>query len=185
MQTFSNPGFDPATVADYQSKMKLAGRNYLPVEEEGNSEEYFHFHFMGKHNGKEVIYDAVLYTLRLQHESELYEIAEHKAAQHFPDYKKITYEEDDNGDLKELDDAQEEIGLYMAEVIVGLQEEDEVKVQEHVDIDEDAEFGISLDVGLHVETITPKVIDKFIKDFNEDKLQLDDTLYSFQAEQGD
>jgi hypothetical protein len=58
-------------------------------------------------------------------------------------------------------------------------------VQEHVDIDEDAEFGISLDVGLHVETITPKVIDKFIKDFNEDKLQLDDTLYSFQAEQGD
>jgi hypothetical protein len=183
MKQFPNPGFDPSTIADYRSKMKSEGRLFWPVEEEGNSDEYFHFYFIGKHEGKEVIYDTALYTLRLQHESELHEIAEHRAAQHFPDYKKITYEEDENGDLKELDSVEEEIGLYMAEVILELQEEDEVKVQEHVDMDENAEFGISLDVGLHVEKITNPVIEKLIKDFNENKLQLDDTLYTFQVEE--
>jgi hypothetical protein len=182
MKNNSNPGFDLTTIADYCEKMKSAGMLFWPVEEEGNSDEYFHFYFIGKHQGQEVIYDTVLYTLRLEHESELYEIAEHKAAQHFPDYKKITYEEDENGNLKALDSTEEEIGLYMAEVILELQEEDEIKVQEHVDMDEHAEFGISLDVALHVEKVTPQVIEKFVKDFNEDKLQLDNTLYSFQAE---
>jgi hypothetical protein len=178
----SNAGFDPKVIEEYRSKMKLEGKLFFPVEEEGNSDEYFHFYFIGKFEGKEVIYDTVLYTLRLQHESELFEMAELKAAQHFPDYKKITYEEDENGDLKELDSVEEEIGLYMAEVIVELQEEEEVKVQEHIDIDEHAEFGVSLDVGLHVEKITPQVIEKFLKNYNEDTLQLDDTFYSFQAE---
>jgi hypothetical protein len=185
MKKISNPGFDTATIADYRAKMKATGLLFWPVEEDGNSDEYFHFYFIGKHNGQETIYDAAIYTLRLEHESELYEIAEHKAALHFPQYKKIIYEEDENGDLKELDAIQEEIGLYMAEVILELQEEDEVKVQEHVDVNDDAEFGIRLDIGLHLDKITPQSIERFIKDFNEDKLQLDDTLYTFQAEQED
>ncbi len=50
-----------------------------------------------------MIYDAVMYTLRLQHESELFEIAEHRAARHFPQYKKIAYKEDENGNLETLD----------------------------------------------------------------------------------
>jgi hypothetical protein len=179
----SNTGFDPEIIAGYRSKMNSAGKVFWPVEEESNSDEYFHFYFIGKHNGQEVIYDTALYTLRLEHESELHELAEEKAAQHFPDYKKIAYQEDENGDLKELDSLEEEIGLYMAEVILELQEEGNVKVQEHVAIDEHAEFGISLDVGLHVEKITPQVIEKFIRDYNDDKLQLDDTFYSFYAEE--
>jgi hypothetical protein len=183
MKKISNPGFDPTAIADYRAKMKAKNMLFWPVEEEDNSDEYFHFYFIGKYKGQETLFDAVVYTLRLEHESELYEIAEHKAALHFPHYKKIIYEEDENGDLKELDAIQEEIGLYMAEVIVELQEEDKVKVQEHVDINDDAEFGIGLDIGLHIDTITPALIERFIKDFNEDKLQLDDTLYTFQAEE--
>jgi len=31
-------------------------------------------------------------------------------------------------------------------------------VKEHIEIDPNAEFGVSLDVGLHVEKITPKII---------------------------
>jgi hypothetical protein len=183
MKTRTNAGFDTATIATHQAKTKSLGQSFLPVDEEDNSEEYFHFYFLGKHEGKAVIYDTVITTLRLEHESELLDIAEHEAAKHFPNYKPITYEEDENGDLLELDSHAEEIGLYMAEVILELQQEGEVKVQEHIDIDVNAEFGVSLDVALHVESITPKLIEKFIKDFNEDKLQLDDTLYSFQAEE--
>ena len=90
--------------------------------------------------------------------------------------------EDENGNLETLDPLEEEIGLFMAEVIMELEEDETVKVKEHVDMDENAEFGISLDVGLHVEQITDKIIEKFIRDFNEDTLKLDPTLYSYQTE---
>ena len=181
MATEKNKGYDRATIRDYAERMTAEGRPYLLDTDDENTDEYVHFYFVGKFEGREVIYDAVIYTLRLHHESELYEIAEHRAAIHFPDYKKITYDEDENGNLETLDPMEEEIGLYMAEVIVELEEEEAVKVKEHIEIDSNAEFGVSLDVGLHVEKITPKVIQQFIKDYNEDNLKLDDTLYTFQT----
>lgn len=177
----NNTGFDPATIAEYRAKMQARGLAYLTVPEDDTSDEYAHVQFIGTYEGREVIYDAVLYTLRLQHESELFELAEHKAAQHFPQYKKITYQEDENGNMEPLDTLEEEIGLFMAEVMVELEEEGEVKVKEHVDIDVNAEFGIGLDVGLKVEAITQAVIEKFIREFNDDALVLDEALYSFQT----
>lgn len=183
MEAQSNKGYNPEVIQEYQRKIQAAGQRFLVDEtDEDNNEEYLHFYFVGKDDdGKEVIYDAVMYTLRMQHESEMFEIAEHRAAQHFPDYKKIAYEEDENGDLSALDSREEEIGLYMAEVILELEEEETVKVQEHVDMDKHVDFGIALDIGLHADAITPGVIEKFIDDFNSDNLQLDDTLYSFQT----
>jgi hypothetical protein len=182
MQAPENKGFDPEVIQEYRSKIERSGKGFVLDETDDNSDEYVHFFFLGKFEGKDVIYDSVIYTLRLQHESELYEIAEHRAAQHFPEYKKITYEEDENGNLEALDPLEEEIGLFMAEVIMELEEEESIKVQEHVDMDINAEFGISLDVGLHLDKITTPVIQKFIRDFNEDSLSLDETLYSFQTQ---
>jgi hypothetical protein len=156
----------------------------LPADDEENSDESLHFFFVGKaDSGNEVVFDAMMYTLRLQHESEMFEIAEHRAAQHFPDYKKITYEEDENGNLSTLDDQEEKIGLFMAEVILELEEDESVKVSEHVDMDEHVDFGIALDIGLHIEKITQSVVEKFITDFNNDSLNLDTTLYSFQTKE--
>ncbi|MFZ5973040.1 MAG: hypothetical protein ACOYXA_15745 [Bacteroidota bacterium] len=182
MSTVHNKGFDPSVIADYRQKMEATGTPFLWVDEQENTDEHVHFYFIGKHEGKEVIYDTVLYTLRLQHESELFEIAEHKAAQHFPDYKKITYQEDENGNLQTLDDLEEEIGLFMAEVMMEMEEEGEVKVQEHVDIDTHLDFGIGLDVGLHVDVVDERVISKFIQEFNSDTLKLDPQSYSFQTQ---
>ncbi len=183
METVINKGYDPNVILDYKKRMTTQGRAFLVDEsDDDNNEEYLHFYFVGKNDaGLEVIYDAVIYTLRMQHESELFEIAEHRAANHFPDYKKIAYEEDENGDLSTLDSREEEIGLFMAEVILELEEEEAVKVQEHVDMDNHVDFGIALDIGLQVESITPEVVEKFINDFNNDTIQLDDTLYSFQT----
>lgn len=177
-----NKGFDPKTIQEYKDKMNAGGTNYLRDEEDEQNDEYIHFYFIGLHEGREVIYDAVMYTLRLQHESELFEIAEHRAAKHFPEYRKITYEEDENGNLQPLDPLEEEIGLYIAEVIMELEEEEAVKVKEHVDLDVNTDFGVSLDIGLHREKITSKDIEKFIHDFNDDTLALDENLYSFQTE---
>lgn len=183
METRTNKGYDGQVIAEYKKRMEATGQRYVVDDsDDDNNEEYQHFYFIGKDDdGRELVYDAVMYTLRMQHESELFEIAEHKAAQHFPDYKKIAYEEDENGDLSTLDSRQEEIGLYMAEVILELEDEEAVKVREHVDMDKHVDFGIALDIGLHVDAITPEVIGKFIDDFNGDNLQLDETLYSFQT----
>jgi hypothetical protein len=178
----TNKAFDKKTLADFRQRMHAAGTRFLFVDETENTDEHVHVYFIGVHKGRETIFDAVLYTLRLQHESEMFEIAEHKAARHFPQYKKITYREDENGNLQALDSLEEEIGLYMAEVMMELEEEGAVKVREHVDVDEHLDFGVGLDVGLHVEKITPKVIEKFISDFNSGTLSLDPTLYSFQTQ---
>jgi hypothetical protein len=177
-----NKGYDPTTIAEFKNRMNSVGKPYVFDEEEEQTDEYTHFYFIGFYEGKEVIYDTVLYTLRLQHESELFEIAEHRAAKHFPHYKKINYEEDENGNLENLDPLEEEIGLFMAEVIMELEEEEAVKVKEHVDMDPHTDFGVALDAGIHIEKITEKQIEKFIRDFNEDTFELDETLYSFQTE---
>lgn len=176
-----NKGFDPNTIEEYKNKMKALGTAYLEEEDDRN-DEYKHFYFIGLYEGREVIYDTVMYTLRLHHESELFEIAEHRAAQHFPEYSKITCEEDENGNLAALDPLEEEIGLYIAEVIMELEEEEAVKVREHVELDADTDFGVSLDVGLQREKIAYQDMEKFIRDFSEDTLNLDENLYSFQTQ---
>src|SRR6478609_3654015 len=182
MKNFKNKGYDPAVIQEYRDNIKASGKSYILDEEDETSDEYAHFYFVGKFEGKDVVYDAVIYTLRLQHESEQFEIAEHRAAKHFPQFKKITYDEDENGNLEALDPLEEEIGLFMAEVIMELEADGTVKVKEHIDIDPGGEFGVCLDVSLHVESVTHKVIDKFIKDYTEDNFKLDETLYTFETQ---
>jgi len=184
MKELKNRGYDPKTVLEYKSKIKSSGKNYLADETDANSDEYAHFYFTGTYEGSEVIYDCVLYTLRLQHESEMFERAEEKAAEHFPQYQKIR-ETSDHGDHQIPDDLEEEIGLYMAEVMVEIEEEGEVKVMEHVDLDLSHEFGIGVDAGLNIEKVTPEIIQRFIADFNADNLKLDESLYSFQMNNDD
>ena len=87
-----NTGFDSKTIEEYRHKMNASGTTWLEDEDDERNDEYAHFYFIGLYEGKEVVYDTVMYTLRLQHESELFEIAEHRAANHFPEYKKISYE---------------------------------------------------------------------------------------------
>lgn len=176
-----NKGFDPTVIQQYRDRMKANGTTWLMDEEDPPGDEYAHFYFIGTYEGKEVIYDAVMYTLRLQHESELFEIAEERASRQFPDYRRIADKEDTEGESEEPDPLEEEIGLYMAEVIMELEEEEAVKVSEHVDMDVTAGFGIALEIGLHREKITPGEIEQFIQAFHDDAITLDENLYSFQT----
>ncbi|WKV11723.1 hypothetical protein [Marivirga harenae] len=174
-----NQGFDAGEIEKLKQKIAQQKNQFVLVDTDDNNDEYKHFRFTGKYEGKDVIYDAVIYTLRLHHASEVYELAEHKAAQKFPNFKPIKFQEDENGDLRTLDDVEEEIGLYIAEMIDDIEDEELVKVQEHVDMDNGGEYGVGLDVGLNVEEVDDEVMNKFVHDFNEDNLNLDDTLYSF------
>ncbi len=179
--TTHNPSFNPTEIEKLKQKIANGNNQFVLVDSEDNNEEYKNFQFVGIYEGKEAIYDAVIYTLRLHHASEVYEMAEHKAAQKFPNFKPIKFQEDENGDLKALNDVEEEIGLYIAEMIDELEDEDAVKVQEHVDMDYGGDEGIGLDIGLNVEEVNDKVINRFISDFNKDAIKLDETFYSFQS----
>lgn len=178
--TTINEGFDPAIIREYKEKMNTQG--FLISESEDNGEEYVNFMFIGEYKGKEVIYDAVIYTLRLNHHSELYEMAEERTTQKYPEFNAMTYSMDENGDLSNLTEKEEEIGLYMTELILELEDEGEVKVKEHIEIDTSLDFGVGLDVGLHVEEVSDEVISNFVAAFNADTLKLDETLYTFESE---
>jgi hypothetical protein len=179
----SNPGFDSINIENLKAELKKLGKNFKIIPDDENSDEFVNFYFIGMHEGREVIYDAALYTLRLHHASEVYELAEHEAAKKFPNFKGINYEEDENGNMKPLSSEEEEIGWFITEIIMEIEEEETVKVQEFIDIDTNHDYGIGLDAGLNVESISEKTISKFVQEFNEDTLVLDDTLYSFQTEE--
>jgi hypothetical protein len=181
--SFNNPGFDPTQIENLKAELKKSGKSFKIIPDDENSDEFVNFYFIGKFEGKEVIYDAALYTLRLHHASEVYELAEHEAAKKFPNFKGINYEEDENGNMKPLSSEEEEIGWFITEIIMDLEEEEAVKVQEFVDLDTNHDFGIGLDAALNVEEINEKVVAKFIQEFNDDTLVLDETLYSFQTEE--
>lgn len=182
---FANLGFDPETIAQLKAELQEAKLPFKIIPDEENSEEFVNFYFVGQYEGKEVIYDTALYTLRLHHASEVYELAEHEAAKKFPNFKSINYEEDENGNMKPLTPEEEEIGWFITELIMEMEEEESVKVQEFLDLDTNHDYGIGLDVSLNVEQINEDVIIKFIQEFNEDTLVLDDTLYSFMTEDED
>ena len=43
--------------------MTSLGKVYLLDDEDESTDEYAHFYFIGRFEGREVIYDAVIYTL--------------------------------------------------------------------------------------------------------------------------
>ncbi|WP_375586232.1 hypothetical protein [Cyclobacterium xiamenense] len=180
---YPNEGFLPESIAALEKELKAAGKNFKIVPGEDNSDEFVNFYFVGKFEGKDVIYDAVLYTLRLHYQSELFELAEHEAAKKFPNYHGIRYEEDENGNLKPLKEEEEEIGWFITELIMEMEEEGTVKVQEFIDIDTHHDYGIGLDAALNLESIDENVLKKFVTEFNNDTIRLDETFYTFESEE--
>ncbi|WP_435355041.1 hypothetical protein [Emticicia sp. SJ17W-69] len=172
-----NEGFDPIEIAELKKECEQEGQNYVIVEDEdgmNDSGEFAHFQFVGNYEGKEVIYDAVMGTLRLNHSSLVFEEAEIRMKKAYPNYieierRKPNYKVD------------EEMELMLEEIIEELEEEEDFKVSEFVEVETDFEYGIGLDIALNVEEIDNEVITKFVNDFNAGTLKLDPTLYSFSS----
>jgi hypothetical protein len=177
---YKNDGYDPKEIAQLRQECENEGSTFVYFEDEedfGHSaDEYAHFQFVGDYKGQEVIYDAVIYTLRLHHSSLVYEAAEKKAIKQFPLYVPIENRDDSYQANEAMD---EEVELMITELIEEIEENEEIKVAENVEIDEDFEYGVGLDVCLNVEEIDDEVVEKFIEDFLGNKLELDKTLYSF------
>ncbi|MCC5929522.1 MAG: hypothetical protein JJU28_09775 [Cyclobacteriaceae bacterium] len=182
-----NPGLDSKEIAKMKEKILATGNNYLINTEDQEEadlplEEFARFYFIGIWEGKEVIYDAALYTLRLHHQSEVYEMAQQKAFKKFPEYKRLA-EAAGNEEPDLPEDLEEDVNWYITEMMSEIEEEESIKVAEHVEIDTNIDFGISINACLNLPGIEHENIETFIKAFNSDTLKLDETYYSFQEDE--
>ena len=184
MANYKNDGYDPEEISALKDECKQEGKSFVYVEdndldvlEEG---ECAHIQFPGQYQGEEVIFDALVYTLRLHHSSLVYEQAVEQVQKSYPEYVPPEEREASYKITPELD---EEAETALTELIEELEDTEAVQVQEHVEVDLESDYGIALDVCLHVEEITDEVIEDFIAKFNDNKLALDNTLYSFSSEE--
>lgn len=179
-----NVGLDPAIIQELKDECAAAEQDFMYIDtdemDESIADDLVHVEFVGIYKGKEVIYDAIIYTLRMLHSGMVYEEAEKRVMKMFPLYVPLenrdeTYQDDESVD--------EEVELMITEVMEEIEENEEIKILEHVEIDDEAEYGIGLDVALNVEEITHEVVVNFVENFKNNTLKLDPTLYAFRHEE--
>ena len=175
-----NPGFDPEEIAQLRRECKAERSNFIYVadefEDEDENNEHAHIQFIGLYKEAEVIYDALIYTLRLHHSTLVYDAALERLKKEMPNY----VSPDERPENYKIDEEQEdEAELLLTEFIEEIEENEEITVREHVELDATFEYGIGLEVGLNKTEINEKVINDFISVFNAGRVQLDPTLYAF------
>lgn len=179
-----NPGFDQEEINKLKAECKQEGRNFIYVEDEFDDDEsideHAHVQFVGRYEEKEVVYDALIYTLRLHHSALVYDVALERLQSQMPGY--LPPDERDSN-TKVDPETDEEAELILTELIEELEENEEIKVQEHVETEADFDFGVGLEVGLNVDAIDDETISSFIDRFNSGQLKLDPNIYSFRSEE--
>jgi hypothetical protein len=182
-----NPGFDPEEIAQLKRECKAERLNFVYVtdefeDEEEENNEHAHIQFVGFYKDKEVVYDALIYTLRLHHSTLVYDAALERLKLQMPDY--ISPDERSETDVVDFD-KDEEAEILLTEFIEEIEENEEITVREHVEVDDKFDYGIGLEVGLNKTEINEKVINDFIIRYNSGRLQLDPNVYSFSTEEDD
>ena len=184
MANYKNEGYDPEEISALKDECQQEGKSFVFVEDDDldvlDEGECVHIQFPGQYQGQEVIFDALVYTLRLHHSSLVYEMAIEEIRKTYPEY---VPPEERKPSFKITPELEEEAETALTEVIDEIEENETIKVQEHVDVDLESDYGIALDVCLNVEEITDEVVENFVRDFRENKLSLDNTLYSFSNEE--
>jgi hypothetical protein len=178
-----NPGFDPEEIAQLKRECKAERLNFVYVtdefEDEEENNEHAHVQFVGYYKDKEVVYDALIYTLRLHHSTLVYDEALERLKVQMPGYISPDEREEDDASDPEKD---EEAEILLTEFIEEIEENEEISVREHVEVDDKFDYGVGLEVGLNKTEINEKVINDFIIRFNSGRLQLDTSVYSFSNE---
>lgn len=187
MSLKTNPGLDPKEIEQLKKECKEAGKKFVYFEDElndepDNVEEFVHVQFVGEYKGQEAIFDAVIYSLRLHYNSIVYETAERQAMKSFPLYVPVENRDETYTSNEAMD---EEVELFITELIEEIEENEEIKLSEHLEIDEDFEFGIGLEVCLNVDEVNDKVVTKFVDDYLSGNFKLNPTLFSFKTEAED
>jgi hypothetical protein len=141
-----------------------------------------HIQFVGQYEKQEVIYDAIVCTLQLHYSSLLYEAAEREIIQQYPLYVPLENRDENYEPNEELD---EEVEMLILEVIEDLEENEEIKVAEYIEIDPEFDYGVSIETALYVPALDDDMLSQFVSDFNGNTLSLDPSLYTFNSDDED
>ncbi|ACT91716.1 hypothetical protein [Dyadobacter fermentans] len=175
-----NPGFDPEEIALLKEECKAENSNFIYVEDEfeddDDNNEHAHVQFVGTYKNQEVIFDALIYTLRLHHSTLVYDEALERLKKEMPNY---ISQDERPANYKISEEQEDEAELLLTEFIEEIEENEEITVREHVEIDDKFEYGVGLEVGLNKTEINDKVISDFIEAYTAGKVELDPTLFSF------
>ena len=181
-----NPGFDPAEIASLKKQCEAENRSFVYILDEdlpsGNEREMVHIQFVGQFEKQEVIYDAIVCTLQLHYSSLLYEAAEREIIQQYPLFVPLENRDENYEPNEELD---EEVEMLILEVIEDLEENEEIKVAEYIEIDPEFDYGVSIEAALYVPALDDDMLSQFVKDFNGNTLSLDPSLYTFNSDDED
>lgn len=178
-----NPGFEATEIQGLKQLCTEAKRSFIYIDDDtlpvGDEKEMAHIQFVGHFQGQEVIYDAIICTLQLHYSSLIYEAAEREAVKHFPLYVPLENRDEHHQENESLD---EEVEMMILEIIEEMEENDDLRVSEYLELDTEFDFGIGLEAALYVPSLEPEVLDRFITQFNSGAFQLDPTMYSFKSE---
>ncbi len=181
-----NIGYDTEEISKIKKFCEDNDTNYVLNDDEPQGDEYVHFYFVGQYEGREVIFDSAMFTLRLYHSSLLYEKAEEEAEKQFPTYKRTNFDDLSEAEIEKIIDStdeNEEVEVFKMEIIDELEDTEAIKVKEYIEINTDFDYGIALEIGLNVEELTDNIISDFVNKFNTNTLVLDETLYSYKTEE--
>ncbi|MBO9640382.1 hypothetical protein [Siphonobacter aquaeclarae] len=182
MPSVENSGSSAPDIQKLKDDIRQGGKSFVYTEDpeldEPTGDEFAHFQFVGQHEGKETVFDAVVYTLRLHHSSLVYEEAERRATKEHPLYVPLDQRDETYQPNEEMD---EEVELLITEIIEEIEENEEIKVTEHIETEVSDPNVVELDICLNKDAVTEDVIEQFVRDYNAGTLSLDPTLYSFKS----
>ncbi|OHX67774.1 hypothetical protein [Flammeovirga pacifica] len=153
-----------------KSACQAAGKSFIYSSPEENDDSQVQFQFISTKGGEEKLMDAFLYTLEMEYVMKLHEEAVQHVINENPKFADADFDTMDGPHMDAVDEA-----------IVTLSKDDTYDVGEFVEErPEDEEGnGTPIDICLHVAEVTDEVVEKFVKEYNDGSLKIDETVRSF------
>ncbi len=158
-------------IEELKKAFAQGGKLFIPSPGAEIDDEYqtAAFMFLGKHEGKEMLFDAYMMSLIQDYRMNITEQAEERMLNLYPEL-----EEEDYDDFTELQKDEYD------NIFESIYRSDLVKVQENISIHvgEKGEH-MELDIVLDIRKIDDKVINNFIRAFNAGSFEVNEHLRSF------
>ncbi len=149
----------------------------LDEEQDDEEKQFASFFFVGKDQGREVIFDSYISTLSHEYHMNVLDEAEGLFFDKHPELQETEF--------FELDEKQQ---LEYDAMVDSVYAADKIRVQEDALIYEEEDeqsVTIGIEVFLNVQEVTEQVIADFVKKFNADTFTPSEELFSFAQEAND
>jgi hypothetical protein len=163
-----NKGLEKAEVERVKALCRKAGKNFIYNTEEERDENFAHFFFIGKHEGKEAVFNGFMFSLEMEYISTLYDEAQAVLLERMPNLTEEDLEVESVEIIEQIED-----------IVSELEDAGEIQVQEFVELDDSVEYGVGVNVCLNLLEVTDEDIENFVDAYNNGTLELDETAYSF------